>query len=766
MWKVYSKNYIKNNRAASISIMVAVLISSVFISAICAIFYNMWTDNIDRLVAKDGAWHGKIIGNLTSAEINTIENSLNVDKVVFHQDIKGEAYAEIYLKNPKNVYQELPELAKQMEMDEGEDIDLQYNNMLLTQYYIYSPEEKKDPPLLMTFYIFVMIVTCFSLAMIIYNAFGITMNSRLHQLGILQSVGATPKQIRTALMQESFALSLLPILSGIALGIAIDCGFIKFANVIGDINNRTDAKFSYHPLVLLVTFAVCVLTVYAASARAAKKLSKVMPLEAICGGAEPPVKKVKKYRLLSALFGIEGELARKSLYTRRKAFRTASISLTLSILMFSFFLNFMTLSDMSTQQSYFERYKDAWDLMITLNSTDKGAEEQENLLLNEIRNIPKVSDCAAYGKAQAYTWIDKKMLSAELNAIGGIDVLGDVGIIKDGEKYLVPVPIVILDDKSFQLYCKENGIGNTQAMESGAVTVNRIWDNIHSDFRNREFLPFIKETNGRILELLPEKVSYRDTNIDTNKDTNKDINKDTNKGNKLQTKKEMKTLSMKIGTYTDQVPNLREEYHYFSFLQIMSAEFYQTFSDNFAENERYFRILADSDKEIEQIERKLTTILDKGGYDYTLENRKSEEAYNTMSRKGLNIIMGILCGMLAFIGLANVFANTLGSIYQRKREFARYISIGLTPGGVKKILFMEALIISMKPLLICLPLNILFVIFSVYLKYGDFLKIMPVMPLFVMAMFIIVTVGVAYYISGRKICRADIVDALKDETML
>lgn len=79
---------------------------------------------------------------------------------------------------------------------------------------------------------------------------------------------------------------------------------------------------------------------------------------------------------------------------------------------------------------------------------------------------------------------------------------------------------------------------------------------------------------------------------------------------------------------------------------------------------------------------------------------------------------------------------------------------------------MEALIISMKPLLICLPLNILFVIFSVYLKYGDFLKIMPIMPLFIMAMFIIVTVGVAYYISGRKICRADIVDALKDETML
>lgn len=751
MWKVYSKSYIKNNRAASISIMTAVLISSLFISAICSIFYNMWTDNIDRTIAREGAWHGKIIGNVTSDERKAIENSPTVEKVNLNQGIKGKAGLEIYLKDPRNVYQELPKLVKRAGMDERENVELQYNNMLLTQYYIYSPEEKKDPPLLLTFYIFVMIVTCFSLAMIIYNAFGITMKSRLHQLGILQSVGATPKQIRTALMQESFALSLLPILSGIAMGIGINYGFLKFANVIGDIANRVDSKFSYHPLVFLITFAVCVLTVYAASARAARKLSKVMPLEAICGGAEPPVKKMKKYRLLSAIFGIEGELARKSLYSRRKAFRTASISLTLSILMFSFFLNFMTLSDMSTRQSYFERYKDAWDLMVTLNDTEKGinkqgTDEQNNLLITEIRNIPGVIDCAVYQKAEAFTWIDKSMLSDELKAIGGIDALGDVGIQKDGERYRVPVPLVILDDKSFQLYCKEINIEDTQAMDSASVTVNRIWDNIHSDFRNRKFLPFIKEADGQFMDLLPDEEAAKVLNNDA--------------------KKEKQPTSVKIGAYTDQVPNLREEYNYFSLLQIMSEGYYQTFSNNMAENEQYFRILAASDEEIEPVEEKIKAIMDQNDYDYTIENRKSEEAYNTMSRKGLNIIIGVLCGMLAFIGLANVFANTLGSIYQRKREFARYISIGLTPAGVKKILFMEALIISMKPLFICLPLNILFVIYSVYLKYGDFLKIMPIMPLIVMIMFMIVTVGLAYYISGRKICRAEIVDSLKDETML
>ena len=236
MWKVYSKSYIKNNRAASISIIVAVLISSVFISAISAIFYNMWTDNIDRIVAKEGAWHGKIVGNATMEEIKAIENSPKVEKVMLSQDTNGETSIEIYLKNPRSIYKELPELIKQAGIDIQGDAELQYHNMLLSQYYIYSPEEKKNPPLLMTFYIFVMIVTCFSLAMIIYNAFGITMKSRLHQLGILQSVGATPKQIRAALMQESFALSLLPILAGMVFGIGIDILFLKFANVIGDID--------------------------------------------------------------------------------------------------------------------------------------------------------------------------------------------------------------------------------------------------------------------------------------------------------------------------------------------------------------------------------------------------------------------------------------------------------------------------------------------------------------------------------------------------
>ena len=83
-----------------------------------------------------------------------------------------------------------------------------------------------------------------------------------------------------------------------------------------------------------------------------------------------------------------------------------------------------------------------------------------------------------------------------------------------------------------------------------------------------------------------------------------------------------------------------------------------------------------------------------GKMDYELENRQTEEAYEMDVRRGYQLIMGSLCGLLALVGIANVYANTLGGLYMRKREFARYLSVGVTPGGLARILAMEACILG------------------------------------------------------------------------
>ena len=85
----------------------------------------------------------------------------------------------------------------------------------------------------------------------------------------------------------------------------------------------------------------------------------------------------------------------------------------------------------------------------------------------------------------------------------------------------------------------------------------------------------------------------------------------------------------------------------------------------------------------------------------------------------ITVTIGAFCALLALIGIANVFSNTLGFVRQRKREFARYLSVGMTPAGMRKMFFVEALVIAGRPALITLPLTALFAGFMIQASYLD-----------------------------------------------
>jgi putative ABC transport system permease protein len=156
-------------------------------------------------------------------------------------------------------------------------------------------------------------------------------------------------------------------------------------------------------------------------------------------------------------------------------------------------------------------------------------------------------------------------------------------------------------------------------------------------------------------------------------------------------------------------------------------------------------------------------------YEYTLENRIKKKESDVSIRNAYKIVIGALAGLLACIGLANVFSNALGHIYQRKREFARYITIGLTPAGVKKVLISEAFILGFKPIAVSLLINIPLVFLALKASLIDskeFIRKMPATPIILFAVVIVSAVGFAYYLRGRKIYNADLVEAIKDDTMI
>ena len=157
-----------------------------------------------------------------------------------------------------------------------------------------------------------------------------------------------------------------------------------------------------------------------------------------------------------------------------------------------------------------------------------------------------------------------------------------------------------------------------------------------------------------------------------------------------------------------------------------------------------------------------------GTCSFETENRIQEKADNDRMLRGYMLFTGALCALLAVIGLANVFSNTLGFVQQRKREFTRYMSVGMTPEGMRKMFCIEALVIAGRPLFITLPLTLMavgFMIKASYLNPMEFLKEAPILPITAFILAVFGFVALAYWLGGRKILRCDLTEALRNDSM-
>lgn len=114
---------------------------------------------------------------------------------------------------------------------------------------------------------------------------------------------------------------------------------------------------------------------------------------------------------------MEGELAGNALKAQRKALRAAALSLTLSLLAFTLMECVFSLSRLSTQITYWDRYENAWDIMVTVKDTQIAsfAESQE---LPEIRAVSGVRDVLAYQRAEAERFVTDEELSDAFTAAG------------------------------------------------------------------------------------------------------------------------------------------------------------------------------------------------------------------------------------------------------------------------------------------------------------------------------------------------------------
>lgn len=175
---------------------------------------------------------------------------------------------------------------------------------------------------------------------LIYNAFSISVTERTREFGLLSSVGATRRQLRSSVWFEAAALSLI----GIPLGLLF--GWIGIALTISLLGKYMDALFSFgsavqmtaifSPAALLAAALIGSVAVYLSAWIPSRRATRVTPLEAIRQTQDYHVgeKDVRVGRLTGRIWGLPGALAKKYYKISRKKYRATVLALALSVILF------------------------------------------------------------------------------------------------------------------------------------------------------------------------------------------------------------------------------------------------------------------------------------------------------------------------------------------------------------------------------------------------------------------------------------------------
>ena len=371
--------------------------------------------------------------------------------------------------------------------------------------------------------------------------------------------------------------------------------------------------FTYHSVVFFGSFGFSILTAAVSAWIPARRLSRITPLEAIHYGNEPVIKRVKKYRIHSAIFGIYGEMARKSLFVRRKAMRVGTMSILFAVFACISILNMLGVSGLSTQRTYFDRYKNNWDFLVTI----KGDTYSKDLL-NDIRNTEDITGCIVHQIVNGNTQIPAEYLSEEVKQLG-LEKLNSSFVVNEAGAYKTKVPIIILDDSSFAKY-------RGDASDANVVAVNIIWDSVNSKRTDRQYVPFLNNDKEIILNVNGADIS--------------------------------------VFGFADTMPVLREEMTQYALTLVMSESYYASLGFDLTAEETIYTVKMTDESKNDVAEKRLKGLLE--AYPgYAFEGRVQELADEMQIQQGLRMIIYLFTIILTGIGLANIFASTLGQIHQQ-----------------------------------------------------------------------------------------------------
>ena len=548
---------------------------------------------------------------------------------------------------------------------------------------------------------------------VIKNSFDIANQEKKKMYGMLSSIGATSKQIKKNVLHEGFILGLIGIPLGILSGIFADYILVIIINYIGNFN---DVKFvfsiSIWPVILSIILGV--VTIYLSVVRAAKKSSKIAPIEAIRNNNEIKInsKKIKSSKIVDKLFGVGGDIAYKNLKRNKKRNRTTIISIVISVAVFISLSSFLSYGFKLTNQYY----QDAnYDIQLYLRDTN---EEESKKIINDIIKMDNVS---------RYSIIRSMSMIFDYKKYYNEDVLEYFGGVKD-----LSLRIMSVGEEEFERILKENKISDTNFDYKGLL----IDKNIFYQEGSKNY----KEVN--LLDLNKFKTVTGSIN-------NKDLN--------IEILKRIDNSLMGFQKVYSETPTI-----------IVSDKFYDYIVSNYNVNATDSRSLYIKSTDAEKLESLIKEyLLDENINNYSLFNIETEAK---AQRSLITLVAIFLYGfiiVISLIGVTNIINTISTNMNLRRREFAMLKSIGMTKNEFNKMINLESIMYSTKALIIGIPLGLLgsFAIYKAFANGSDYGFIFPWQAILIAIFVVYILVSLIMYFALRKTKSENIIDTIKDENI-
>lgn len=624
---------------------------------------------------------------------------------------------------------------------------------------------------LATILIFLIVLGSVSL---IYSAFSISVSERTRQFGLLRSVGATRSQLRRSVLYEAAVISVIGIPLGILCGLggmAVTLHFIGglFQGVLSaEIPMRFRVSWGSVGGSAIIALVTVLISVWIPASRA----TRVTALEAIRQNQDIRIrgKDVRVSRLTGRLFGLEGILAKKYFRRNRRRYRATIVSLVLSLVLFisasSFCMYLTGTVDETLSVSNYDVLcfldgksdpKAVFSALSEAKGVQQGAywKEDRGYLLLEQSQLDETY--LRYGEAAAKTFWQAYADPSYTDAV------------------VIPVEQYYVDEASYRQFLTAQGLDADRYLDAShplPLVYNEGSDVIYlqgaGGHYERQVYPYQILKHGTKTAALrqPQAVEGYDYGYTGNvSDSQPDVAPTpaqdfffNEEGEEIS--RPTQTAAIELGATVQELPlgvSTREGGGCILIYPYVCAP----------DDGREISACFTSSSHAETAESLEEILLERGSYTgsgQVYDVREQESSSRNMVTI-VNVFSYGFIVLISLIAVANVFNTISTNVALRRREFAMLRSVGMTRGGMNRMMNYECLLYGFRALAFGLPLSALMTLF-IYDTVGNSVSSTFQVPwsaaaVAVCSIFVVVFATMLYAMGRIK--RENPIDALKNE---